>query len=163
MKGFEFEKGRYVVMDEEDMSKVRPESTRVIDLVQFAPVDSIDPIYVERPYYLAPDDCGELSALGCTQPYRGIGGDFMAEALKRISFDVFLYLSDGIEQVIHEHESVLVLSESGELVEVKPVNSTKSQQRKFTREDDEAFLSAAGSWHDVDIDSFLKDISESRH
>jgi DNA end-binding protein Ku len=55
VKGFEFEKGRYVVMDEEDMAKVRPESTRVIDLVQFAPVDSIDPIYVERPYYLAPD------------------------------------------------------------------------------------------------------------
>jgi len=43
------------VMDEEDLSKVRPESTRVIDLVQFAPAESIDPIYVERPYYLAPD------------------------------------------------------------------------------------------------------------
>jgi DNA end-binding protein Ku len=55
VKGYEFEKGRYVVMDEEDMAKVRPESTRVIDLVQFTPVESIDPIYVERPYYLAPD------------------------------------------------------------------------------------------------------------
>jgi DNA end-binding protein Ku len=55
VKGYEFEKGRYVVMDEEDLSKVRPESTRVIDLVQFAPVESIDPIFVERPYYLAPD------------------------------------------------------------------------------------------------------------
>ena len=55
VKGYEFEKGRYVVMDEEDIAKVRPESTRVIDLVQFTPVESIDPIYVERPYYLAPD------------------------------------------------------------------------------------------------------------
>src|SRR6187200_1124084 len=55
VKGYEFEKGRYVVMDEEDLSKVRPESTRVIDLVQFTPVESIDPIFVERPYYLAPD------------------------------------------------------------------------------------------------------------
>jgi DNA end-binding protein Ku len=54
-KGYEFEKGRYVVMDEEDMSKVRPESTRVIDLVQFTDVAAIDPIYVEKPYYLAPD------------------------------------------------------------------------------------------------------------
>ena len=35
VKGYEFEKGRYVVMDEEDLAKVRPESTRVIDLVQF--------------------------------------------------------------------------------------------------------------------------------
>jgi DNA end-binding protein Ku len=54
-KGFEFEKGRYVVMDDEDMAKVRPESTRVIDLVQFTDSAAIDPIYFERPYYLAPD------------------------------------------------------------------------------------------------------------
>jgi len=54
-KGFEFEKGRYVVMDDEDLAKVRPESTRVIDLVQFTDAAAIDPIYFERPYYLAPD------------------------------------------------------------------------------------------------------------
>src|ERR687898_1193642 len=54
-KGYEFEKGRYVVMNEEDVAKVRPESTRVIDLVQFTDAAAIDPIYVERPYYLAPD------------------------------------------------------------------------------------------------------------
>src|SRR5688500_6145533 len=42
-------------MDEDDISKVRPESTRVIDLVQFTDATAIDPIYVERPYYLAPD------------------------------------------------------------------------------------------------------------
>jgi DNA end-binding protein Ku len=55
VKGYEFEKGRYVVMSEDDMAKVRPESTRVIDLVQFTDAAAIDPIYVERPYYLAPD------------------------------------------------------------------------------------------------------------
>jgi DNA end-binding protein Ku len=54
-KGYEFEKGRYVVMSEDDMAKVRTESTRVIDLMQFTEVAAIDPIYVERPYYLAPD------------------------------------------------------------------------------------------------------------
>ncbi len=54
-KGYEFEKGRYVVMNEDDIAKVRPESTRVIDLVQFTDAVSIDPIYFERPYYLAPD------------------------------------------------------------------------------------------------------------
>ena len=36
VKGYEFEKGRYVVLSDEDFDKVRPESTRVIDLVQFA-------------------------------------------------------------------------------------------------------------------------------
>jgi DNA end-binding protein Ku len=55
VKGYEFEKGRYVVMQEDDVAKVRPESTRVIDLVQFTDATAIDPIYIERPYYLAPD------------------------------------------------------------------------------------------------------------
>jgi DNA end-binding protein Ku len=55
VKGFEFSKGKYVVMEEEDIAKVRPESTRVINLTQFTTVDQIDPIYFERPYYLAPD------------------------------------------------------------------------------------------------------------
>jgi DNA end-binding protein Ku len=55
VKGFEFEKGRYVIMSDEDLEKVRPESTRVIDLVQFADAASLDPMYVDRTYYLAPD------------------------------------------------------------------------------------------------------------
>ncbi|MBZ5557221.1 MAG: Ku protein [Acidobacteriia bacterium] len=55
VKGYEFEKGRYVVLSEDDFDKVRPESTRVIDLVQFADASSIDPMFVDRTYYVAPD------------------------------------------------------------------------------------------------------------
>src|SRR5215210_3021517 len=55
VKGYEFEKGRWVVVNEEDIQKVRVESTRVINLVQFADDTAIDPIYVDRAYYLAPD------------------------------------------------------------------------------------------------------------
>src|SRR6476619_520760 len=55
VKGFEFEKGRYVIVDDEDVEKVRVESTRVISLEQFTDDAAIDPIYLERPYYLAPD------------------------------------------------------------------------------------------------------------
>ena len=55
VKGYEFEKGRYVVLSEDDVDKVRPESTRVIDLFQFTDAAAIDPILIDRPYYLAPD------------------------------------------------------------------------------------------------------------
>ena len=55
VKGFEFEKGRYVIVDEEDIEKVRVDSTRVINLEKFTDDTAIDPIYLERPYYLAPD------------------------------------------------------------------------------------------------------------
>ena len=60
VKGYEFEKGKYVVMEEEDLAKVRTESTRVINIVQFADAKVIDPVYVERPYFLAPD--GQVAA-----------------------------------------------------------------------------------------------------
>ena len=59
VKGYEFEKNRYVTIEEEDLAKVRPESTRVINLVQFTEAAAIDPIYFEKPYYLAPD--GEVA------------------------------------------------------------------------------------------------------
>ena len=55
VKGYEFEKGRYVVVGDEDIEKVRVESTRVINLEKFTEDTAIDPIYLERPYYLAPD------------------------------------------------------------------------------------------------------------
>ena len=55
VKGYEFEKGHYVVMEEEDIDKVRVESTRVINLEKFTDDTAVDPIYLERPYYLAPD------------------------------------------------------------------------------------------------------------
>lgn len=55
VKGFEFEKGRWVVMNDEDVDKVRVESTRVINLEKFTDDVEIDPIYLDKPYYLAPD------------------------------------------------------------------------------------------------------------
>ena len=64
VKGYEFQKGHYVVVDEEDIAKARPESTRVINLLRFADVESIDPIYVDRPYYLAPDGTVAAEAFG---------------------------------------------------------------------------------------------------
>ena len=55
VKGYEFEKGRWVIVSDDDIQKVRVESTRVINLVQFADAAEIDPIYIDRAYYLAPD------------------------------------------------------------------------------------------------------------
>ena len=71
-KGYEFEKGRYVIMNEEDLQKVRVESTRVINLVQFANADDIDPIYVDRSYYLAPD--GPMAAEAFAVMREGMAG-----------------------------------------------------------------------------------------
>jgi DNA end-binding protein Ku len=72
VKGYEFEKGRYVVVEDEDIQKVRVESTRVINLVQFADDTEIDPIYVDRAYYLAPD--GGMAAEAFAVMREGMAG-----------------------------------------------------------------------------------------
>ena len=55
VKGYEFEKGRWVVVGDDDIAKVKTESTKVINLLQFASDDEIDPMYVDKTYYLAPE------------------------------------------------------------------------------------------------------------
>jgi DNA end-binding protein Ku len=72
VKGYEFEKGRYVILEEDDIAKVRPESTRVINIIQFTPATTIDPVYVERPYYLAPD--GNVAAEAFAVMREGMAG-----------------------------------------------------------------------------------------
>jgi DNA end-binding protein Ku len=72
VKGYEFEKGRYVVVSDEDIQKVRVESTRVIDLAQFTDETEIDPIYVDRAYYLAPD--GPMAAEAFAVMREGMAG-----------------------------------------------------------------------------------------
>ena len=72
VKGYEYEKGHYVVVTEEDIEKVRVDSTRVIDLSQFTDVAEIDPIYVDRAYYLAPD--GPMAAESFAVMREGMAG-----------------------------------------------------------------------------------------
>jgi DNA end-binding protein Ku len=60
VKGYEFERGRYVALTAKEIASVRPESTRVIDLRQFSTADAIDPMLLDEPYYLAPD--GKVAA-----------------------------------------------------------------------------------------------------
>lgn len=54
VRGFEVSKNKYVLLDKEELDAVRLESTRILDIEEFVPVDSIDRIYWDEPYYLAP-------------------------------------------------------------------------------------------------------------
>lgn len=55
VKGFEFEKGQYVVLLDEEFDAIAPPSTRVIDLVQFAAATDLDPMFIDRTYYVVPE------------------------------------------------------------------------------------------------------------
>jgi DNA end-binding protein Ku len=55
VKGFEIEKGRYVVVTDEEIKNVRLETTRTLDIERFVDEDDIDRLYWNDPYFLAPD------------------------------------------------------------------------------------------------------------
>jgi DNA end-binding protein Ku len=54
VRGYEIEKGKYVVVTDEELERLAPEKTRDIDLKRFVPEDSIPPVYFERGYFLTP-------------------------------------------------------------------------------------------------------------
>jgi DNA end-binding protein Ku len=55
LRGYEFEKGRYVVVDKEEIDALKIESSETIDLERFVDADEIAPIYFDTPYYLVPE------------------------------------------------------------------------------------------------------------
>src|SRR5688572_33353548 len=58
VRGYEVDKGKFVVVEDEDLERLAPERTRDIDLSVFVPVDDIDPIYFERAYFMIPTGGG---------------------------------------------------------------------------------------------------------
>ncbi|HEX4179521.1 MAG TPA: Ku protein [Caulobacteraceae bacterium] len=60
VKGYEFEKDRYILLSDEEIRSVRLESTRTIDIERFVPAEDIDRLYWNDPYFLLPD--GKMAA-----------------------------------------------------------------------------------------------------
>lgn len=56
IKGYELSRGNYILLEEEEIEAVRIESKRTLELVQFVDASEIDPLYYEKPYYVAPKD-----------------------------------------------------------------------------------------------------------
>jgi DNA end-binding protein Ku len=59
VKGYEYEKGKYVVLTDEDFKAAAIESTKAIEVLDFVSADEIDPRYFETPYYLLPSKGGD--------------------------------------------------------------------------------------------------------
>ncbi len=91
VKGFEYEKDRYVVIEDEEIKKVAPASAKVMEILEFVKVDEVDPIYLETSYYMAPDEAGE-------KPYA-----LLFEALKNTG-------RCGVAKVaMHNREHIVIL------------------------------------------------------
>ena len=54
VKAFEYESGQYVVLSDEDLKRANPEKTQTVEITDFVDLDDIEPVYLDKPYYLAP-------------------------------------------------------------------------------------------------------------
>src|SRR6201993_414997 len=91
VKGYEYEKDHYVVIDDEDIKKVAPKTAKVMEILEFVKADQVDPVYLESSYYVAPDEGGE-------KPYA-----LLFQALKESNFY-------GVAKVaMHNREHIIVL------------------------------------------------------
>lgn len=59
VKGYEYEKGKFVVLNEKDFQRVDLEATQTVDIQDFVDVEEIDPMYFYKPYYLEPQKGGD--------------------------------------------------------------------------------------------------------
>jgi DNA end-binding protein Ku len=74
VKGYEYEKGRWVVVDDEEIKRMAPPSARAMEILEFVKSSEVDPVYFESSYYMAPDEAGE-------RPYA-----LLYEALERTGY-----------------------------------------------------------------------------
>src|SRR5712671_2804844 len=58
VKGYEYEKGKFVVLKEEDFRRADIEATQTVEIVEFVPLAEINPMFFDRPYYLEPQKSG---------------------------------------------------------------------------------------------------------
>src|SRR5690242_1335042 len=59
VKGYEYEKDKYVVIDDEEIKKVAPRTAKTMEVLEFVKTTEVDPIFFDASYYLAPDEAGE--------------------------------------------------------------------------------------------------------
>lgn len=67
IKGYEYQKGQYVVFDEDELKKLEADRSTSLDIVEFVPLSSVDLLHVEKSYYLGPDKGGDKAYRLLTQ------------------------------------------------------------------------------------------------
>ena len=94
VKGYEYEKNEYVVIEPEDLEKIAPPTASVMEILQFVRMEEIDPIFLETSYYVAPEEA-------VSKPYA-----LLLEAMKSTKYDALAKVA------MHGREHIVILRPS---------------------------------------------------
>jgi DNA end-binding protein Ku len=91
VKGYEYEKNKYVVVEQEELDQVAPATASAMEILQFVRMEEIDPVYLETSYYVAPEE-----AVG--KPYA-----LLLRAMKQTGYDAVAKVT------MHQREHIVIL------------------------------------------------------
>jgi len=91
VRGYEYERDRFVILEDSELKAIEPKSSKVMEIVQFVRLDQVDPVYLEAAYYLHPDQAGE-------KPYQ-----LLLEALRKTGYGALARLT------MHNREHLVML------------------------------------------------------
>jgi DNA end-binding protein Ku len=95
VKGYEYEKDKYVVVEDEEIKKVAPKTAKTMEVLEFVKTSEVDPIFFDASYYLTPDEAGE-------KPYA-----LLFEALRQSG-------CVGVAKIaMHNREHIVILRPNG--------------------------------------------------
>jgi len=112
VKGYEFDRGRYVTVTDDELKALQIESSKIIDLDRFVDRDEVDPVYLDTAYYVYPD--GELAA----ETFRVIG-EAMAHKNK-VGMGRVTISSRERQVLVEPRDAGLVMSTVRSADEVRP-------------------------------------------
>jgi DNA end-binding protein Ku len=91
VKGYEYEKDQYVVVEPEELEKIAPPTATVMEILQFVTMEDIDPIFLEKSYYVAPEDA-------VSRPY-----SLLLHAMRETKYDAIAKVA------MHGREHIVIL------------------------------------------------------
>lgn len=123
VKGFQYAKGKYVVVTDEDFEKARPDLAHSIDIIQFVKEDEIDPLNYEKPYYIVPAKGSEKAyklLLKALEETRTVG---LAELMMRNRAHIC---------ALKSHEGLLLLNQLRYHEEIRELPEVKTGNERIT-------------------------------
>jgi DNA end-binding protein Ku len=125
VKGFEYTKGKYVVVSNEDFEKARPDISKTIDIIQFVKEEEVDPIYYEKPYFVVPGKGAEKS-------YKLLLKAF--EETETVGFAEFVLRNRAHICVLKNHDGVMLLNQLRYHEEIRDIPDVKGGERITPKE-----------------------------
>jgi len=126
VKGYEIEKGKYVVISDEDFRKASPEKTNTIEILQFVNEKEIDSIFYEKPYYLVPDKGAAKAYILLMKALEKAGKVAVATCVIRNREHIFSIKPMSGEILILEQ--LRYADQINEIPEIKTANTKVTQQ-----------------------------------